>query len=263
MPDDGLAGKRALVTAASQGLGLAIATRLAQGGCHVAICARGLATLDEAADSIAKHTSRRPVPLQADLAVPEQVEALAGRAAAALGGLDILIVNSGHIPYGGMEDLSDDDWYGAFELLLMSAVRLVRAAVPTMRQAGGGSIVFIGSSSVRRPPPQLLLSSVMRLGVTGLAKTLARSLAAENIRVNVAAPGYFATGRVQRRIAEHVAGGMTGAAAMREIAGDIPMQRVGEAAELAELVAFLAGGKAGFMTGSHVVLDGGADTFPL
>ena len=152
---------------------------------------------------------------------------------------------------------------GVCELLLMSAVRLARAAVPAMRESGGGSIVFIGSASVREPPPHLLLSSVMRLGVIGLAKTLARTLAADNIRVNVVAPGYFATGRVRRRLAERMEGGMTANQAMREIAGDIPLQRVGEPEELAELVAFLVEGKSGFLTGGHVVLDGGASAYPL
>jgi 3-oxoacyl-[acyl-carrier protein] reductase len=258
-----LAGKRALVTAASQGLGLAIATRLADAGCALAMCARGAGALDAAADSIAVRSGRRPLTLTADLSVPAEVEGLAEAAIEGLGGLDILVVNSGHIPYGSIEELPDSAWYGAFELLLMSAVRLARAAVPAMRKNGGGNIVFIGSASVREPPPHLLLSSVMRLGVTGFAKTLARTLAPENIRVNVVAPGYFATGRVRRRIAERMKGGMTADQAMREVAGDIPMQRVGQPEELAELVAFLVEGKAGFLTGGHVILDGGASAYPL
>lgn len=258
-----LAGKRALVTAASQGLGLAIATRLADAGAALAMCARGAAALDAAAESIAARTGRRPLTLTADLSVPADVEGMAKAAMAALGGLDILVVNSGHVAYGSIEELPDSAWYGAFELVLMSAVRLARAAVPAMRASGGGSIVFIGSASVREPPPHLLLSSVMRLGVAGLAKTLARTLAGENIRVNVVAPGYFATGRVRRRIAERIEGGITADQAMREVAGDIPMQRVGEPEELAELVAFLVEGKAGFLTGGHVVLDGGASAYPL
>ena len=258
-----LDGKRILVTAASQGLGLAIATRLADAGGALALCARGAEALAAAADTIAESSGRRPVTLTADLSVPADVEALTKAAIEALGGLDILIINSGHIPYGSIETLPDSAWYGAFELLLMSAVRLARAAVPTMRESGGGSIVFIGSASVREPPPHLLLSSVMRLGVIGLAKTLARTLAADNIRVNVVAPGYFATGRVRRRLAERMEGGMTANQAMREIAGDIPLQRVGEPEELAELVAFLVEGKSGFLTGGHVVLDGGASAYPL
>ncbi len=124
--------------------------------------------------------------LAADLAVPAQVDALAAEAITALGGLDLLVVNSGHVPYGSLEDLTDDAWYGAFDLLLMSAVRLCGLRVPALRAVGGGNIVFIGSATVRQPPPHLLLSSVMRLGVAGLAKTLARTLARTGGRVRTA-----------------------------------------------------------------------------
>ena len=181
----------------------------------------------------------------------------------ALNAIDILVVNSGHIPYGGIDTLSDDDWYSAFDLLVMSAVRLVRAVIPSMRERGGGAIVFVGSSSVRNPPPHLLLSSVMRLGVAGLAKTLARSLAPENIRVNVVAPGYFETGRVRARIAENVRTGTSPEEARRTIAGDQPMGRLGNADELAELVLFLVGNRAPFLTGSHIPIDGGVNGYPL
>lgn len=258
-----LLGRRALVTASSQGLGFAVAQRLAAGGAATVINARDQARLDEAAAAIGAATGLTPVTIPADLADPAQVEALATGAIAALGGLDLLVVNSGHIPYGTLEDLPDEAWYGAFELLLMSAVRLCRAAVPAMRKAGSGDIVFIGSATVRQPSANLLLSSVMRLGVTGLAKTLARAVAGNNIRVNVVAPGYFATGRVRARIAEQVADGASPEAAMRHVAGTIPMGRVGEPEELAELIAFLAEGRTGFLTGAHLILDGGADPFPL
>ncbi len=258
-----LLGRRALVTASSQGLGFAVARRLAAAGCATVISARSAGRLREAAAEIGAETGRTPIALAADLAVPAEVDAMAREAIAALGGLDLLVVNSGHIPYGSLEDLADEAWYGAFELLLMSAVRLCRTAVPALRAAGGGNIVFIGSATVRQPSPHLLLSSVMRLGVAGLAKTLSRALAPDGIRVNVVAPGYFGTGRVRRRIEEHVANGATPDRAMQEVAGAIPLQRVGEPEELAELVAFLAEGRAGFLTGAHMVLDGGADLFPL
>jgi 3-oxoacyl-[acyl-carrier protein] reductase len=148
-------------------------------------------------------------------------------------------------------------------MLVMGAVRLVRGATPHLRAAGGGSIVFIGSASVRNPPPQLLLSSVMRLGVAGLAKTLASSLAKDRIRVNVAAPGYFATGRVRRRIEAQQAEGATAQQAIREVAGSVPLGRIGRAEELAELVAFLVSDRCGFITGAHIPIDGGSTGYPL
>jgi 3-oxoacyl-[acyl-carrier protein] reductase len=229
----------------------------------VAISARDSAALRGAGESIKHDCGLEPICISADLSIPADVARLAQDAVAALGGIDILVVNSGHMPYGGIEDLSEEHWYGAFELLLMSAVRLARVAIPVMRARGGGDIVFLGSASVRQPPDHLLLSSVMRLGVVGLAKTLSRNLAADNIRVNVIAPGYFATGRVQQRIAEQVANGELRENAERVIAGDIPMQRLGDPAELAELVAFVISRKAAFLNGVHLAIDGGATGFPL
>ncbi len=229
----------------------------------MAISARDNAGLHSAGEAIKHACGGEPISISADLSVPGDVTRLAQDAVAALGGIDILVVNSGHIPYGGIEDLGDEQWYGAFELLLMSAMRLARAAIPVMRARGGGDIVFLGSASVRQPPEHLLLSSVMRLGVVGLAKTLSRNLAADNIRVNVIAPGYFATGRVQQRIAEQVANGELREDAERVIAGNIPMQRLGDPAELAELVTFVISRKAAFLNGVHLAIDGGATGFPL
>jgi len=141
---------------------------------------------------------------------------------------------------------------------LMSTVRLTRLCLPAMRANKGGDIVFLGSATVREPPPQLLLSTVMRLGVVGLAKTLARALAPENIRVNLVAPGYFDAGRVNRRVTALISeNGLARAEAEAQVAGDVPMGRIGRPEELAELVAFVASRKAGFMTGSMISIDGG------
>lgn len=252
-----LQGKRALVTAASAGLGRACAEKLAAEGCRLAICARDEAALEAAASALGAAA------IQADLANGTDVERLIKTAPSLLGGLDILVVNAGHVAYGDLFSLSDEDWEHAFQLLVMGAVRLARGAVPHMRAAGGGSIVFIGSASVRNPPPHLLLSSVMRLGVAGLAKTLATALAPERIRVNVVAPGYFATGRVRNRIAARQAEGASPQQAMREVAGPVPAGRIGQPEELAEMVAFLASDRCGFITGTHIPIDGGSTAFPL
>ena len=260
----GLGGKAVLVTAASEGLGLACAERFAREGSRVAIAARRPGPLSAAEALLRAAGSPDVATFEADLAVPEHADALVGRAFARLGGLDVLVVNSGHIAYGGLDSLSDVQWHDAFNLLLMSAIRLARSAVPLMREAGGGDIVFLGSASTRRAPAQLLASTVMRLGVAGLARTLARELAAENIRVNLVAPGYFDTGRVRRRIDALVADdGIDRATATTRIAGDVPQQRIGTAAELADLVAFVASRRAAFMTGEVIALDGGATDAPL
>lgn len=259
--DLGLQGKAALVTAASEGLGLACAVRLAEAGCRVAICGRRPDALDRAREEIERRAGAADEVLSvpADLTNPEALERCVALAGERFGRLDILIVNSGHIAYGGLEDLSEAHWHEAFDLILMSAVRLSRLVVPRMRAQGSGDIVFITSAVVREPSPRLLLSNVMRVGVAALAKTLSRDLAPHNIRVNVVAPGYFDTGRVRKRIDEMAEReGTPREEAARQIAGDTPMGRIGQAEELAELVAFLASRRSGFLTGATIQIDGGS-----
>jgi len=169
------------------------------------------------------------------------------------------VVNTGHVSYGDLGDLEERDWYAAFELVLMSAVRLSRLVVPHMRAQGMGDMVFITSGTVREPAPRLVLSNVMRAGVAALAKSLSRELAPHNIRVNVVAPGYFDTGRVRRRIDEIARReGVAREAAALTVAGDVPVGRIGVADELAEVVVFLAGRRAAFLTGSTIQIDGGS-----
>ncbi len=256
--DLGLGGKIALVTAASEGLGYACAARLADEGCAVAICGRRDDALEAARARLSHNGTRNVLAVITDIADAAAVEQLAGRVLAQFGRIDILVVNSGHADYGGLEDLSDAQWQQAYDLLLMSVVRLTRHCIPAMRANKGGDIVILGSATMREPPPHLLLSTVMRLGVAGLSKTLARSLAPDNIRVNLVAPGYFNTGRVRRRI-EALAKekGLSQAEAEAQVSGGLPVGRVGSPEELAELVAFVASRKAGFMTGSMIAIDGG------
>ena len=253
-----LDGKVALITAASEGLGFACAKHLAEAGCAVAICGRREDVLARAREMLANAGGAAVLAVPADLGSAAALKHLVDRVIEAFGRIDVLVLNSGHIDYGGLEELSDDQWRQAFDLLLMSAVRLARHCIPTMRANGGGNIVLLGSATMREPPPHLLLSTVMRLGVAGLAKTLARSLAPENIRVNLVAPGYFDTGRVHQRVRDIMrekAASLLEASA--EVSGGVPMRRLGSADELADLVVFLASGKAGFVTGSTIIIDGG------
>lgn len=258
-PQPDLLGKGAIVTAASEGLGFACALRLARAGCRVVISARRAPALGDARQRIAEQTGGEVWAMPADLSRRSDIERLVQDAAAHLRGLDILVANTGHVPYGGLEDLPDEAWQDAFDLLLQSAVRLARLAVPLMRAQGGGDIVFITSSIVKEPSPHLLLSSVLRVGVVALAKSLARALASENIRVNTVAPGYFDAGRVRQRLAdlverEHLPRDQ----AIRQVAGDIPQGRIGDPQELAELVAFLVSRRTPFLTGATIQVDGGS-----
>jgi 3-oxoacyl-[acyl-carrier protein] reductase len=168
--DLGLAGKTALVTAASEGLGFACAARLVKAGCAVAICGRRAGKLSAARERLKQDAVHDVLALQADIADLKSVEQLVAQVLQHFGRLDILVVNSGHVAYGNLEELTEQQWYDAFELLLMSAVRLARLVIPTMRANKGGDIVFLGSSTQREPPPHLLLSTALRLGVVGLTR---------------------------------------------------------------------------------------------
>jgi 3-oxoacyl-[acyl-carrier protein] reductase len=254
-----LDGKIALVTAATEGLGLACAARLAKAGCAVAICGRREQALTAARAKLSAANASGVLATRADIADRRSVERLIAEVRERFGRIDILVVNSGHVAYGDLEDLSEDQWNEAYQLLLMSAVRLTRLVVPIMRANEGGDIVFLSSATVREPPPRLLLSTVMRLGVLGMAKTLARALAPENIRVNLVAPGYFHTGPIRERIETLMkTEGLSREAAAARIAGNVPAGRIGAAEEFAELVAFVASRKAGFMIGNTIAIDGAA-----
>jgi 3-oxoacyl-[acyl-carrier protein] reductase len=255
--DLGLKGKVALVTAASEGLGYACAARLAEEGCAVAICGRGEDALEQARERLSQGGGQ-VFAMAADIADAGSVCRLVESVLSHFGRIDILVANSGHVDYGGFDDLTDPQWEAAHDLLLMSVVRLTRLCLPSMRASGSGDIVYLGSATTREPPPHLLLSTVMRLGVAGLAKTLARSLAPENIRVNLVAPGYFDSGRVRRRVRALMTDkGVSQGEAEKEVAGGLPMGRIGNPDELAALVAFVVSRQAGFMTGSTLAIDGG------
>ena len=254
-----LEGKCALLTAASEGLGLASAMKIASEGGRVAICGRDPGKLEIARRKInAAAGQKAAIALRADLADREAIARLFGDALERLGRLDILVVNTGHMAYGTLESLEESDWYDAIELVLMSAVRLARLAVPQMRRQGEGDIVFITAAGTKEPAPHLVLSDTLRAGVTSLAKTLSRAVAGADIRVDVIAPGYFDTGRVRRRIDELVArDGLGRPEATQAIAGAVPLGRIGAAEELGELVAFVVSRRVGFLTGSTIVVDGG------
>lgn len=258
-----LARKRALVLGSSRGLGLGVAERLAREGCRVVLHGREPAALAAAAERLAAAGTPAAGAIPADLTDGAAMEALVDAAVAALGGLDILVVNTGHLPYGGLFDLDDAQWMDAFQMVVMSAMRLVRRAVPALRATAAGgadaAIVFIGSSTMREPKGHIL-SNVMRAAVAGLAKTIATPLAAQGIRVNTAAPGLFETGRVAARLAAMTGtGGVPREEAVRRITGaPIPLGRIGQAPDLADLVAFLASPRAAFITGTTLAADGGA-----
>ena len=174
-------GKRALVLAASRGLGFATAMGLAREGTALVICSRDQARIDEAAEKIRSATGVRVEAVAADVSSADEAVRLVGHAVATLGGLDIVVHNAGGPPAGPFLSITDAQWHQAFEQNLMSFVRLVQAAAPELKKAGGGRILTIASSSIKQPCPAWSLSNALRAGIWGLAKTLARELGPDNI----------------------------------------------------------------------------------
>jgi 3-oxoacyl-[acyl-carrier protein] reductase len=251
-------GRCAIVCAASKGLGKASARALARDGVRVAICARGREALEAAAAEIRAATGAAVIPVVADVARAADVERLVAQAAAGLGGIDILVTNTGGPKSGPFESISDDDWIAAIDAIVMSAVRLSRAVIPHMRERGGGRIIHVTSVSVKQPIDGLVLSNALRAAVTGLSRTLANELARDRILVNCVAPGYTATDRVAH---------LNEAAAKREgvapqdvqarLERQIPLGRLGTPEEFGATVAFLASPAASYITGTTLQVDGG------
>lgn len=254
----GLKNKIALVAASSRGLGRAVAWGLAQEGAKLVICARDKAVLEKAADDIFLGTGVTVFPLAVDLTEKEQIDWLVTETMDLFGKVDILVTNAGGPPPGKVDDIDEAQWMNAAQLTLMSAIRLSKAVLPGMRKQKWGRIIHMTSVSVKEPIPDLLLSNVMRPGVVGFTKSLAREVAADNILVNAVCPGYFMTDRVKKLIQEKAKNGkMDEAAVQSAITGNIPMGRMGHPEELANLVIFLASERASYITGSVFQADGG------
>jgi 3-oxoacyl-[acyl-carrier protein] reductase len=256
--DLGLTGKVALVTASSQGIGQATALSLAREGARVAMCARRLDAVTAAAKEIAAATGAEVAAFVCDLTDAAAIDRLVADVVARFGTVHVLVNNAGGPPPGPFDRLTGADWQRAFELTLMSAVRVTTAVLPHMRAQRWGRIVNISSTSVRQPIPDLMLSNSLRLGVLGWAKTLATQLAPENVLVNTVGPGWTRTERVSQMVASRAAAGQRSVAeAEEEIGHLIPCGRIGWPEEIADVVTFLASERASYLTGVMIPVDGG------
>ena len=253
----GLRGKRALVTAASKGLGRAVAEALLAEGCRVCISSSNTQRIEAAARDM---SARGEVyAMAADIADAEDCDRLFVWATSKLGGLDILINNTGGPPPGGVLDLSEEQWRHAFESILMSAIRLSRTAIPVMRAGGGGSIVNLASLSGKQPIDGLALSNAFRPALIGMAKTLSREAGPE-VRVNNIATEHILTDRI-RDLATRIWGreGEGPEETIQRVASAVPLQRYGTPEEHANAVVFLASDAASYITGVTLAVDGGLD----
>ena len=256
--DLGLRGKVALVAASSQGLGRAIAEELAAEGAAIVMCARDEARLREAAARIAAATGAKVVPVAADVSKAADVRRLTETALAAFGRVDVVVTNSGGPPPGTFESTSPEAWQAAVEVLLTSAVEMIRGLLPGMKERRFGRILNITSITVKQPVENLILSNSLRAAVTGMARTLANEVAPYDITVNNLLPGYTRTERLTE-LAESAArrDGTAPADFYARLEREIPAKRLGEPRELAALAAFLASERAGYVTGQSIAVDGG------
>ncbi len=255
----GLESKVALVAAASQGIGKAVAGALHSEGARVAICARSEARLQDARRDIEARSGREVLAVCADVSDGGQLQALVEQVQQHWGAIDILVNNAGGPPAGSHEDIADAEWARAFELTVRSAGRLTDRVLPAMKARGWGRIINISSYSVKQPLPGMLLSNSLRLAVLGWAKTLASELAPYGVLVNTVCPGWVATRRVDELLQARAQQQSTTVAALRQkICDGIPVGRLGRTEEIANTVVFLASQAASYITGSAIAVDGGA-----
>ena len=256
--DLGLNGKIALVCAASQGLGRAVAAELAAEGASLILCSRRQEWLDAACDSIGQESGVPVLGVVGNLSVFADVEAVVKAGLERFGQIDILVTNIGGPPAGRFDALGRQVWADATRLLLTSVLDLTRLVLPGMKERGWGRILNITSIAAKQPVDNLILSNSLRAAVTGFAKTLANEVAADGVTVNNILPGYTRTERVEQ-LAETIAKkeGITPDEVRSRWEAEIPMRRLGDPKEFAALAAFLVSERASYITGSSIAVDGG------
>jgi 3-oxoacyl-[acyl-carrier protein] reductase len=255
--DLGLKGKRALVLSSSRGLGLGVAQSLAAEGAEVMMTARSGERLENAAKAINAAGAGRAHTFVGDLA--GSVDAIHRAAMDAMGGIDILVANTGGPPARTALNVKPEEWMPQFQAMVVPVFTLAGLVLPGMRERGWGRIVTIASSGVVQPIPNLVISNALRSSIVGWSKTLATEVAKDGITVNLVLPGRIQTDRVEELDAANAkAQGKTVDEIAAAARGTIPAGRYGRVEEFADTVCFLASERASYITGSMIRVDGGA-----
>ncbi|MGZ8156008.1 MAG: SDR family oxidoreductase [Burkholderiales bacterium] len=251
--DLGLKSKIAVVTGGSEGIGKATVLRLAQEGAHVALCARKKEPLEAVAAEAQKY-GVQALAMPADVSKAADIERFMKAVVDRFGRIDILVNNAGTSKRGAFLELSDEEWSADLELKVFGAIRCTRLAVPHMKKNGGGRIVNITISGAKQPGAQSYPTSVSRAAGLAITKALSKEYAADNILVNTVCIGKIKSGQHERRYKSQ---GMSAEQYYAAASKDIPLGRVGEAEEVANVIAFLVSDAASYVTGTSVNLDGG------
>ena len=253
-----LKGKNALITGASQGLGFATGRRLALEGCNLAINSRNQTRLNEAALRIQDEANTTVIGLAGDMTDPSFAIELIQKTEDVLGSIDLLVTNAGGPPAGNFEAFEDDTWQHAVELSFLSHVRLIRAALPSLRKSTAPSVLTVTSITVKEPLPNLILSNSVRLATAGLTKSLAQELGTEGIRFNSILPGWTLTERVHNLISQRAeSNGTLPEEEFQKQSSAIPLRRMGSPEEFANAAAFLLSPVSSYITGVMLLVDGG------
>jgi 3-oxoacyl-[acyl-carrier protein] reductase len=253
-----LRGKVALITASTKGIGFGVAKVLSEEGAHIIITSRNKENVDRAVSTLREISNSEVVGITADLRSRADVKNLVKQALDVFGRIDIMVYNTGPPKLGTFMELSFEDWEEAVRLLLLSAVWLTRLVVPVMIERGWGRLIYITSSTLKQILPNIVLSNTVRLSIAGLVKSLAMELGSKGITANGIMQGHIQTERAIK-IAEDMAARnrISVDEALKIMARDIPLGRLGKPEEIGYLAAFLASDKAAYINGAMILIDGG------
>lgn len=252
----------AIVTAASRGIGKAIAMQLARDGVQVAMCSSDAAAIKAAADDVRETTGGKVQDFRIDLADGDAVGSFVEKVKGSLGAPDILVYNPAPPRPGGLLQIEESEWQRTFDLMLASVLKLTKDALPYMQKQQWGRIVFMGSTATNRPVPDLFLSTIYRSAIDGLARTLMNDTG-PGVTINSVYPGNVLTDRLVSLFQMRAkAAGQSYEEYLENQAQISPVGRLGKAEEVADLVAFLASERAGFIHGAMIPIDGGYVALP-